>query len=106
MLGIRKKILRAFKLLGFKIEIMYNLKVVNLLDMTFNLSENSFIPFHWDKQPTYNNNVNSNLPRSMYRLIPNAVNIRINWLSSNKNILYENDKVYGDALERVDLIKD
>ena len=41
-----------FKLLGFKIKIMSNLKVVNFLDITFNLSENSFKPFHEDKPST------------------------------------------------------
>ena len=43
----QNKILRAFKLLVFKIKIMSNLKVVNFLDITFNLSENRFKPFHW-----------------------------------------------------------
>ena len=55
---IQKKILRAFKLLGFKNEIIFNLKVVNFLDITFNLSENSFKPFHKDKQmPSYINHI-------------------------------------------------
>ena len=64
---IQKKILRTFKLLGFKIEIMFNLKVVNFLDITFNLPENSFKPFLKDKQiPSYIN-VNSNQPRSIIR---------------------------------------
>ena len=35
---IQKKILRAFKLLGFRIEIMSNIKVVYFLHLTFNLS--------------------------------------------------------------------
>ena len=48
---IQKKIVRAFKLPGLKIEIMFNQKVVNFLDITFNLSEDSFKPFHKDTPP-------------------------------------------------------
>ena len=63
---------------------MSNLKVVNFLDITFNLSKNSFKPFHKDKLILSYINVNSNHPRSIIRQIPNAVNIRIKRLSSNK----------------------
>ena len=79
-----KKILRTFKLIGFKIEMMSYLKVVNFLDITFNLSENNFKPFHKDKQTPSYINVNSNHPRLIIRQIPNAVNIRIYRLSLMK----------------------
>ena len=39
---IREKIMRAFKLLGFRIEITSNLKIVNFLDIRFNLKNNTF----------------------------------------------------------------
>ena len=45
-------------------------------------------------------NVNSNHPRSIIRQIPNAVNIRINRLSSNKKIFYENNWIYDEVFER------
>ena len=93
-------IVRAFKLLGFKIEIMSNLKVVNFLDITFNLSENSFKPFHKDKQTLSYIKVNSNHPRSIIRQIPNAVDIRINRLSSYKKIFYEYNRIYDEAFEK------
>ena len=52
--SILPKNLRAFKLLGFKIGIMSNLKVINFLNIIFSLSENRFKPFHKDKQnPSY-----------------------------------------------------
>ena len=87
MLRIQKKIIKAFKLLGFKIEIMSHLKVVNFLGITFNLFENSFKPFFKDKLiPSYIN-VNSNHPRSIIRQISNAVNIRIDYLQINKSFM-------------------
>ena len=43
--NIQKKIIRAFKFLGFKIEISSNIKIVNFLDVTLDLSNNSYKPF-------------------------------------------------------------
>ena len=45
-------------------------------------------------------NVNFNHPRSIIKQIPNAVDIRINKLSSNKKIFYENNRIYDEALEK------
>ena len=87
---IQKNILRAFKLLGFKIEIMSNLKVKNFLDITLNLSENCFKPFHKDKHPPSYINVNSNHPRLIIREIPNEL---IDYLQIKK-IFYENNRIY------------
>ena len=48
------KIIRTFKLQGLKNEISSNLKIVNFLDITFNLSNNTFKSFSKDNQiPTY-----------------------------------------------------
>ena len=77
---------------------MSNLKVVKFLDITFILSENGFKPFHKDKQTPSYINVNCNHPRPIIRQIPNAVNIRINRLSSNKKIFYENNRIYDEDL--------
>ena len=85
---------------------MSNLKVVNFLDVTFNLPENSFKPFHKDKQTPSYNNVNSNHVRSISRQIPNAVNIRINWLSSNKKYFMKIIGYMMRALKKMDLNKD
>ena len=70
----KKKILKAFKLLRFKIEIMFNLKAVNFLVIIFSLSENSFKPFHKHKQAASYISVYSDHPRSVSRQIPSVVN--------------------------------
>lgn len=43
---LQKKIIRPFKFVGFKIEITSNLKIVDYLDITLNVSTNTFEPYH------------------------------------------------------------
>ena len=53
--------------MGLKIEISSNLKIVNFLDVTLNLSINSYKPFIKSNAiPTYIN-VSSNLPESIVK---------------------------------------
>ena len=97
--SIQKKIIRAFKLLGFRIQIASNLKIVDFLDVTLNLNNGAFKPFSKnDSAPRYIN-ISSNHPRSVLRQIPNAVNQRINKLSSGKKMFEENKSRYDDALK-------
>ena len=42
---LRKKIIKIFKETGFKIDIETDLKIVNFLDMTFNLINGSYKPY-------------------------------------------------------------
>ena len=97
--SIQKKIIGAFKLLGFRIQIASNLKIVNFLHVTLDLNNGTFKPFSKnDSAPRYMN-ISSNHPRSVLRQIPNAVNQRINKLSSCKKIFEENKSRYDDALK-------
>ena len=78
-----KKIIREFKNLGFKIEILSNIKIANFVDLTF---DNSNKPSNENNDiPSYIN-VNSNHPGCIIKQIPTAVNVRINRLSSSKRI--------------------
>ena len=54
---IRKDVIKIFKEIGFKIKIKINLKVVNCLDITFNLSNGTYKPY---RKP--NNNLLSLMP--------------------------------------------
>ena len=84
--SIQKKIMRAFKFLGFKIEVSSNNKIVNFLDVTLDLSNNSYKPFiKTDQHPSYIN-VNSNHPKTVIKQVPEAVNLRIRKLSANEKI--------------------
>ena len=57
------KIIRVFNLLGFEIEITSHLKIVNFLDIRFNLENNTFEPSRKNTHTPTNINRNSNHPR-------------------------------------------
>ena len=82
--SIQKRIIRAFKFLGFKIEISSNIKIANFLDVTLDLSNNSYKPFIKPNQNPSYINVNSNHPKNIIKQIPKAVNLRIGKLSANE----------------------
>ena len=75
--GIQKQSIRAFKLLGFEIEIMSNQKIMNFLDISFNLTENSCKPYPKYKQTPSYINVNSYHTGTIIRQIPNDIIVRI-----------------------------
>ena len=97
--SIQKKIIRAFTLLGFRIQIASNFKIVDFLDVTLNLNNGTFKPFSKNDSASRYINISSNHPRSVLRQIPNAVNQRINKLSSGKKIFEENKSRYDDTLK-------
>ena len=97
--SIQKKIIRAFKLLGLRIQIASNLKIVDFLDVTLNLDNGTFKPFSKNNSAPRYIDVSSNHPRLVLRQIANAVNVRINKLSSCKKIFEENKSRYDDALK-------
>ena len=97
--SIQKKIIRAFKLIGFKIEISSNNKIVNFLDVTLDLSNNIYKPFiKMNQSPSYIN-VNSNHPKAIIKQVPKAINLRIRNLSVNEEIFRKSSKMYTDALK-------
>ena len=91
-LAYKKRIIRAFKFLGFKIEISSNIKIANFLDVTLDLSNNSYKPFIKPNQNPSYINVNSNHPKNIIKQIPKAVNLRIGKLSANEKIFKESSK--------------
>ena len=83
-------------LLRFKIEVSSN-KIVNFLDVTWNLSDNTYKPFlKTDQYPSYIN-VNSNHPKNIIKRAPKAVKLRIKNLSANEKIYQESSMIYKDA---------
>ena len=84
--------------MGLRIEIYSNFKRVNSLNVTLNLSNNSYKLFSKSNAiPTYTN-VNSNHPASIVKQITGGINIRINRLSSSKNIFNNNKDSNNEVL--------
>ena len=86
-------------LFGFKIEVSSNNKIVNFLDVTLNLSDNTYKPFlKSDQYPSYIN-IKSNHPKTIIKQVPKAVKLRIKNLSAKEKIFQESSKIYKDALK-------
>ena len=97
---IRKEIIKIFKCLGLNITIQVNLKTVNFLDVTFNLLDGTYQPYHKPNETPIYININSNHPPNIIKQIPNTINKRINELSSTKEVFEKSAPYYNDALSR------
>ena len=96
---IRKETIQKFKSLGLNITIQTNLKIVNFLDVTFNLQDGTYQPFHKPNETPMYINVNSNHPPNIIKQIPETINKRINEISSSKDIFEKSAPFYDDALK-------
>ena len=94
---IKKKINKIFEDCGLKITIKEDLKMVNFLEVTFNLHKNTYEPYRKpDNQPVYIN-VNSNHPPTI-RELPKSIRKRLSKLSCNKEIFEKAIPPYTNAL--------
>ena len=83
---MRKELIKIFKNAGLNITVDTNLKIVNYLDVTFNLDEELYKPYKKpNDEPQYINKL-SNHPPPIIRNIPNVIWKRISYISSNKNV--------------------
>jgi len=97
---IRKQIINVFKIIGFQIDINVNLKIIDFLDVTFNLSENSYKPYKKPNNKLLYINTESNHPPEVIKHIPISINKRLNQNSSNEEIFNSSKKEYEDALKQ------
>ena len=65
---IRKDVIKTFKDVGFKIDIKTNLKVVDFLDATFNLSNGTYKPYKKPNDTLVYINTSSNHPPQVINL--------------------------------------
>ena len=95
---IKKSIQAIFRENELKITIQCNLKIVDYLDVTFNLTDSSYRPFN-----KTNNEINyihkqSNHPPSVIKQLPLSVERRLSKLSSNEKIFNDSILIYQEAL--------
>ena len=88
---IKKSIQTMFRENELKLTIQCNLKIVNYLDVTFNLIDSSYRP-----SKKTNNEINcthkqSNHPSSIIKQLPLSVERRLSKLSSN-------EKIFNDSI--------
>ena len=67
---IRKSVIKTFKVVGSKIEVKSNLKIVHFLDVTFNLSIECFSPYKKPNDNLLYVNASSNHPPQIIKMLP------------------------------------
>ena len=96
---IRKNIIRHFKNHGLNITIQTNLKIVNYLDVTFNLNNGTYCPYRKpNNQPLYIN-TKSNHPPNIIKQLPDSINRRISDISCNEDEFNKAKTIYDTALK-------
>ena len=96
---IGKDIIRAFREnFGLKITIIANLKMVNFLYVTFDLSTGRYQPYKKQNDtPTYIN-INSNHPPNVTKALPDNISKRISNISCDKSTFSNAAPFYNDVL--------
>ena len=94
---MEKRVIKTFKDCGLKITIKGNLKIVNFLDMTFNLHKNTYKPYRKPDNQSVYINVNSNHPPTIIRELPKSIGKRLSELLRNKEIFEKTIPPYSDA---------
>ena len=77
---------KSFKSNGLKITIEANKKTINFLDVTFDLTSNSYKPFMKPNNKLLYVNRQSNHPPALLKNIPENVNKRLTSISSSRNV--------------------
>ena len=83
-----------------KITVDVKLKVVDFLDVTLDLSRDTFSPFMKPNNVLEYVNLSSNHPPNITKNIPESINRRLNSLSKDENIFNQAIPPYQEALGR------
>jgi hypothetical protein len=95
---VKKDIQKIFKDKGLDIIIQCNLKVVDYLDLTFNLNDGSYRPYRKPDDETSYIHVDSDHPPNIIKQVPIAIERRLSVLSSSEQIFNEAKGHYQEAL--------
>ena len=96
----RKNIIKIFKDVGFSIDIETNSKVVDFLDITFNLNNGIYKPYKKPNDRLLYINKSSNHPPQIINQLPKIISNRLSGNSSNKEVFNTAKGEYKEALKR------
>ena len=96
----RRELQKVFKQLGLKITTAANQQIVNFLDITLNLLDDSYHPYRKPNDKPQFISRYSNQPPNIIKQLPQAINKRISLLSSNQTPFATASPLYEDALTR------
>ena len=97
---LKKKICQVFEKNGLRVTIEANLKVVNFLDVTFDLNNEVYKPYMKDNHSPLYVDKQSNHPPLILKNIPLGVNRRLSKISANKDIFDKASPPYQEALRK------
>ena len=95
---VKKSIQKIFKEHGLDIIIQCNMKIVNYLDVIFNLNDGTYKPYTKPNEIKYTHKDSTNSP-SVIRQIPLSIESRLSALSFNEIIFRESVPHYQKALQ-------
>ena len=96
---LKKKICKIFNDNGLKITITANLKSVDFLDITLDLTSDVYKPFMKPNDKPLYIRSQSNHPPNILRNIPDAVNNKLSRISFNENVFNDAASPYQKALD-------
>ena len=97
---MKKDFQKVFRNNDLQITITCNLKVVDYLDVTFNLNDGSYKPYRKPNDETMYINAQSNHPPNILKQLPLSIEDRLRELSSSKEIFEEAAKYYQNVLDK------
>ena len=95
----RKNIIKTFKECGLSITCEVNKKIVDFLDVRFNLNDQTYELYRKPNNELVYINKQSNHPPNIIADIPKAISERLTNISCNKNVLDRNIDIYQTALK-------
>ena len=96
---VKKNVIKIFKEVGFKIEIQTHLKIVNFLDVTFNLANGTYRPYKKANESLLYINTSSNHPPQVIKQLPTSISERLSNSSSTEDIFNASKYEYETALK-------
>ena len=97
---MKKHLQKVFKNNGLDVIIECNIKVVNYLDVTFNLNDVTYQPYQKPDNIIQYIHVESNHPSTIIKQIPKTIERCLSHLSSNEEIFNESEPFYEDKLHQ------
>jgi hypothetical protein len=97
---IKKHFVKIFKNNNLSISINCNIKIVNYLDLTLNLIDNSFQPYSKPENTLNYVHADSNHPPTIINNLPQNIELRLSTISSNEVIFNKSKPIYEDALNQ------
>ena len=97
---IKKTICAIFKEQNLKITIEANKKIIDFLDISLNLNDNTYKPYTKPGNNILYVHKDSNHPPAILKNIPKSVNKRLNEISSNEKVFLNSITPYQEALQK------